>query len=279
MKNIDKLFCILLRTSNAAKAKLLELDEITTPTPTANIGKVYTKSDNRLYFQDGAGSEHELACCRYYAEAYKYNAADKTIIDTADTFHSLQNLVEGLSLGFTWVAGTRNTDITTMATYDGGASTLITTTAAHNLNVGDYITITGTTNYNSSYEVLSVPTTTTFEIDKAWDGNNDATGTYSRGDSYICDSGAGGIYGFEWNVTGKPDAINKAYNAAILINKAGCEKCVGSEYFTKAEYETVSGGALFDISDGDHVCIVIQNLTDTTDITFKHANFRIERIR
>ena len=39
----------------------LGLTEITTPTAVASQGKVYTKSDNKLYFQDGAGTEHEIA--------------------------------------------------------------------------------------------------------------------------------------------------------------------------------------------------------------------------
>lgn len=39
----------------------LILKEITTPTADANYGKVYTKTDNTLYFQDGAGTEHTLA--------------------------------------------------------------------------------------------------------------------------------------------------------------------------------------------------------------------------
>jgi len=39
----------------------IELDEITTPTAVADHGKVYTKNDNKLYFQDGAGAEHEIA--------------------------------------------------------------------------------------------------------------------------------------------------------------------------------------------------------------------------
>ena len=37
------------------------LKETTTPTADTNYGKVYTKNDNKLYFQDGAGSEHEIA--------------------------------------------------------------------------------------------------------------------------------------------------------------------------------------------------------------------------
>jgi len=43
------------------KAEYLELQEVTTPGATANYGKVYTKNDNKLYFQDGAGTEHEIA--------------------------------------------------------------------------------------------------------------------------------------------------------------------------------------------------------------------------
>jgi hypothetical protein len=39
----------------------LELQEGTTPTAVTNYGKIYTKNDNKLYFQDGAGTEKEVA--------------------------------------------------------------------------------------------------------------------------------------------------------------------------------------------------------------------------
>lgn len=39
---------------------LLTLKETTTPTADADYGKIYTKSDNELYFQDGAGVEHTV---------------------------------------------------------------------------------------------------------------------------------------------------------------------------------------------------------------------------
>lgn len=41
--------------------EVVTLKEITTPTATPDYGKVYTKNDNKLYFQDGAGNEHEIA--------------------------------------------------------------------------------------------------------------------------------------------------------------------------------------------------------------------------
>ena len=41
--------------------KFLCLSETATPTASTNFGKLYTKDDNKLYFQDGAGTEHEVA--------------------------------------------------------------------------------------------------------------------------------------------------------------------------------------------------------------------------
>lgn len=40
---------------------VLTLDETTTPVAVESKGKLYTKDDNCLYFQDGAGVEHKLA--------------------------------------------------------------------------------------------------------------------------------------------------------------------------------------------------------------------------
>jgi len=42
-------------------AGCLFLKETTTPTARTDYGAVYTKNDNKLYFQDGAGTEHEVA--------------------------------------------------------------------------------------------------------------------------------------------------------------------------------------------------------------------------
>jgi len=39
----------------------LAIKETTTPTADTDYGKIYCKSDNKLYFQDGAGVEHEIA--------------------------------------------------------------------------------------------------------------------------------------------------------------------------------------------------------------------------
>jgi hypothetical protein len=40
---------------------ILCIKESATPTADADHGKIYCKNDNKLYFQDGAGAEHEIA--------------------------------------------------------------------------------------------------------------------------------------------------------------------------------------------------------------------------
>ena len=39
---------------------VLNLKETTTPTADTNYAKIYSKADNRLYWQDGAGAEHTI---------------------------------------------------------------------------------------------------------------------------------------------------------------------------------------------------------------------------
>jgi len=47
--------------SSIALLNQLNMKEITTPTAVPDYGAVYAKADNKLYFQDGAGVEHEVA--------------------------------------------------------------------------------------------------------------------------------------------------------------------------------------------------------------------------
>jgi len=54
----------------------LNLKEITTPTAKADYGALYTKADNHLYFQDGAGVEHSF-------------------IETGDTYTNIDRICSG----------------------------------------------------------------------------------------------------------------------------------------------------------------------------------------
>ena len=47
-------------TGVVVEGGVLGMKEITTPTPDGTYGKIYTKTDNNLYFQDGGGTEHTI---------------------------------------------------------------------------------------------------------------------------------------------------------------------------------------------------------------------------
>lgn len=68
-----------------------------------------------------------------------------------------------LPLGLNGVA-TSGSAATITAISDAAGTVSVTTSAAHGLIVGQDVTITGTTNYNSTYQVLTVPTTTSFTV-------------------------------------------------------------------------------------------------------------------
>lgn len=68
---------------------VLRLAEITTPAADTNWGKVYTKTDDKLYFQDGAGAEHEIMFWCWHQAAWSYRIILR--LKNADTGDSLSN--------------------------------------------------------------------------------------------------------------------------------------------------------------------------------------------
>jgi len=265
----------------------ITLKEITTPTAKADYGKVYTKSDNHFYMQDGAGNERQILLSgQDIAEMYLYANTTESVIDTADAWHllSLAEITPGELDGWTYADGTRGTDITTYATYDGGASTLVTTTAAHNLSAGDYISITGTTNYNDIYKVLSAPSGTTFEINKAWDTNNDATGTYNRGGTLTCGADAGGFYKVSLNITVTPQTNGHIFTCVYCLNGVVCDKCRSrAKLGTAADYSNLGANGLRKavpgpIAAGDKIQFAFKNIGNTGNFTGRHGNLNVHRI-
>ena len=63
-------------TGLSIEAGSLTIKETTTPTADADYGKIYTKSDNLLYFQDGAGVEHPMATKAYAVQTITQPSTD-----------------------------------------------------------------------------------------------------------------------------------------------------------------------------------------------------------
>ena len=256
--------------------------EITTPTAIAGHGAVYTKTDNHLYFQDGVGVEHEVGVAdANFGEMYLYANTTATVINTADVFHavSLTEMTVGVEDGWTYADGVSGADITAYTTYDSGASTLVTMTAVHNLSAGDFITITGTTNYNEAYEVLSAPATTTIEIDKAWDTNNDATGSYNRGSTLTAGVGTAGLYKITWGASITPETNAHIFTGSYMINKTPCTKCrARAKLGIAGDYATIGASSLLEVAEGDKITFIIKNVGATGNITLRHGDLNLHRL-
>lgn len=222
--------------------------------------------------------------CRYFGEMYLNANTTETVVDTADVWHllSLSEVAGGALDTWTFEAGTRGADITAYATYDSGASTLVTTTADHNLSAGDFISITGTTNYNDLYKILSAPSSKTFEINKAWDTNDDATGTYNRGATLIVGCGAAGCYSASWNVTVTPEFNGHVFTGAYAKNGVVCNKCRSrNKLGTAADFSNMGGHALTTSPGfvaGDKIQFAFKNVGGTGNFTIRHGNLITQRI-
>ncbi len=238
---------------------------------------VYTGADGKTLKATSTGI---VFVSPQYGEMYLLNNTTVTTIDTADVWHmlSMSEITVGLLSGWTYADGVRGTDITTYATSDAGARTKVTTTAAHTLTAGDFISITGTTNYNAIYEVMEVVDSTNFTIDKAWDTNNDATGTYARGGTLTAGADAAGIYQSVWGTTLKSATNNHAFEGGFVVNKTPCVKCRARQTLGVAgDTKVADGSSLLLISAGDKIAFIVQNVGGTADCTVLHGNVNFIR--
>ena len=213
-------------------------------------------------------------------EMYLLSNTSLTTIDTADAWHMLclTEIAAGKLIGWTFEAGYCHNDITAYATSDAGTRTKVTTTAAHLLSAEDIISITGTTNYNDIYEVLESVDANNFTIDKAWDGNDDATGTLSKGACIIAGENSTGVYDSTWNCTITPSVNNHIFTMGFVINKTPCNKCRARQKLgTSGDYQTMAGGAFTEITEGDKLAFIIKNVGGTGNCTLRHGNVKSHR--
>lgn len=80
-------------TSATKTVLAINLNEITTPTAVDSVGKVYTKNDNQLYFQDGAGVEKLIAKAPAYSSLWYHGGESITTIGTQNIFAQITDFI------------------------------------------------------------------------------------------------------------------------------------------------------------------------------------------
>ena len=253
----------------------ITIKEITTPTALADWGKLYTKTDNVLYFQDGTGTENIISVVGdYYGEAYIYNSSTATVIETADTPIALRaDILTGTVDGFTFAAGS-TAAITVYADYSGTVAGTVLATSTHGLTTGNIITIRGTTNYNGIFQITVVDLTHFYFTD-TWVADDGAS-DFDQPARLIAGTGAVGTYASTWQMSTAPAS------ACTLIwkmnrNTVPCYKSTAERKYAINDLDTCSSSCIFTIADGDIIWLSVQS-SDTGNITNKHGEFYLLRL-
>lgn len=254
----------------------IRLPETTTPTPEDSVGKVYTKSDNRPYFQDGAGVEHEIVEVDVeHGEMYLDGNSTPTTITDSGKAVALEGFSSSHLQDFTFVPSA-NGVITDTANNSG---TLRITDVAHGLSTGDIITINGlaTAAQNGTTAITKI-NNDTFDCDDISYATASETGTWQMGSYLLVPTGGAGSYLISVSSSATPAGTNKTFLIQLCINTAAQVDVKVERKFGAADIGSMSMVGLVTLADADRVWVSVTGLTDGTDVTLKHANLLLHRI-
>lgn len=250
----------------------LNLKEITTPTAKADFGAVYTKSDNKMYFQDGAGVEHTVQLTNEAeGEMYIYDNAVATVVETANTPVMVRGIIAGNLSSFTFDAGSTGA----ITAFSDGTGKVNVASGTHGLETGDHISIRGTTNYNGIWEITKIDNDN-FSIPDTWVANDGAS-DWDEGSHLIAGVGTAGNYTMNFQVSAsEAGGAGSEVMCRVCINDVVCNKCTGERKFATNDLGNLPGTASLTIADGDRLYFTIQS-TGTNDVTVKHGNLNLKR--
>lgn len=197
-------------------------------------------------------------------------------INTTNVWHGYTGFTsDHLTSKLTFNAGKTASDITAYATHNAGAETKVTATAGHGLSVGSIITITGTTNYNAIYEVQDSVDANNFSIDKAWDTNDDATGTYALPSCFIIGTDGAGDYMVIWTAGGSAVAAD-TYEFGIYHEKTLDHK--STRKFPNNDIGAWAGCGIITVADTDVLWFGIINTSGTNNMDIDEIQFVIHKL-
>jgi len=252
----------------------LFLPEITTPTPVVNFGKLYTKTNDKLYFQDGAGSEKEvsLADTEHGSMFANGNATATTITDANKVVAIEAGSSTDLS-GVTFNAGTNGVIANTA---DNGG-TLRITDVGHGLVTGDVVSINGlATAAQNAVTLVTRIDDDTFDCDDITFVTGSESGTWQKPGHLVI--GTAGTYLLTAQFSVLSASANKTFQFFTYIGSTQQTDITSERRFASNDIGAMGMGGLIAVSATDKVWCAVVGLTDATNITVKHSNFSIHRI-
>ena len=263
---------------------VLGLKETTTPTPEAGIAKLYTKSDDEMYFQDGGGNERKIATDGH-AEMYLFENAVEASVEAVDQWHGAGGQSAGSLSGWTF----EEAAVATISSFDDYSGTVAgtikaTTSAAHGFTTGDPICLVGPNiAIGGANEYAGVVTVTVVDADEFYftdpDWNATTTAIAILPDRLVAGPTAFGTYLVHGAGSFTSAGNDKEYDLAAFINSTQSEMINVRVYSKNAsEYSTVAGSGTATIAVGDVLWLGLRGNTDDTNATLRNANTFIHRL-
>jgi len=263
----------------------LQLEEIATPTATANNGKIYTKTDNDLYFQDGAGTEHRVVPSDYAGIFVDGNAVATTILlvdawepitifdtDMPEIVSNGAHGTDNITIGATEVyhvsfhlfgSSAANNKVFAFRVFEIAASgdtitaatqanPCVVTAVGHSLNNGDNVkidSVVGMVELNGQMYTVANKAADTFELNDDNSANIDSTGYTAYGSAGV------------------------AYLASEVPESHASRK-----FAVASDIGSISAGGFVSLITGDSLELHVKGTTDATNFTVEGAQFWMKRV-
>ncbi|KKM95754.1 hypothetical protein LCGC14_1185110, partial [marine sediment metagenome] len=196
-------------------------------------------------------------------------------------FHSYHTT--GLAAGdlADWVfdAGGAGTSHAITGIVQAGGDITVTTGDAHGLAVGDIISQTNLADaaYVGVFDVLTVPTTTTYTVTASYTATG--TGTMDQAATLEADAVAAGVYAFAYYMSAVPVGNNETfdfqlYKEATAITGSKIRRKFGAS----GDFGSMSAGGVVSIANGDKLSLAVSNEDTAANLTIRNLTVVLVRL-
>ena len=217
-----------------------------------------------------------------HAEIHDEDNTDAFVInDAGGDFHSYHTngLVAGDLADWTFDAGGAGTSHAITGIVQAGSDITVTTGDAHGLAVGDIISQTNLADaaYVGVFDVLTVPTTTTYTVTAAYTATG--TGTMDQAATLEADAVAAGVYSFFYSISATPVGNNETFDFRLYKEAtAVAGSKIRRKFGAANDFGSMAGGAVAPVANGDKISFALSNEDSAANLIVRNLTIILTRL-
>lgn len=258
----------------------IHIPEVASAQAIGDYGALYTKTDDKFYFSDGAGTEHEVSLTEVnIGEMFMYEATQTITINTQTVYHAVMGFETGSVNGWTFDAG--GEDVGGGINAEADATQLqVTTVGAHGLVTGDIVSLSGMNNAgHNAVTVITLVDATNFTCDDITyvAGAGASTGTADEPSYLLAGSGATGLYLAAFSISGEPQAAD-TYKWELNLDAAAQDQIAIIREHSNNDLGSASVSGFITATAGMRLFLTVQNTTGVNNFVIENANINLHRL-